>query len=389
MKAHHLPILRVVILYTLFLAGCSPEQKNNQGPFTWERSNPLAEGISQTTIDSIHSDIQQGEYGLMDHFLLIRNGKIVVDKHYIQDYKTIAQRYDTARHLYNYDHPDWHPYYQYTDLHSLQSVSKTVTSLLLGIAMDEGLVIPLDSTVLPLFKDYDFDRSDARKKAITLRNLLTMQSGIDWDESTLYADDSLNDCTVMERREDWIHYVLNRPMDTIPGTTWVYNSGLTMLLGKIVAISTGKRLDQYAEEKLFGPLGITDYYWKKTPREEIDAEGGLYLTPHDLAKLGYMVLQKGRWGDTQIVSEDWISQSVQRSVRLNNRMAYGFQWWIAINDDQAFSYEMHGYGGQYLQVIPEYNVITVINGWNIHDDPEKLAEEIFYNRILPTLKKKE
>jgi len=389
MKATHLPILKAVVLFTLFFAGCAPEQKHNQDPFTWEQSNPQAEGFSQAILDSIHNDIQQGRYGLMDHFLLIRNGKIVVDNHYDQDYKTISKCYDTTRHLYNYDYPDWHPYYQYSDLHSLQSVSKSVTSLLLGIATDEGLVIPLDSSVLPLFKDYDFDRNDERKKAITLRNLLTMQSGIDWDESSSYADDASNNCSVMERTEDWIHYVLNRPMDTIPGTTWVYNSGVTMLLGKIVAMATGKQLDQYAEEKLFGPLGITDYYWKKTPKEEIDAEGGLYLAPQDLAKIGYMVLQKGRWRDKQIVSEDWLNQSVQPSVRLNNRMAYGFQWWKKVQDDQVFSYSMRGYGGQDVHVIPDYNIVMVTNAWNIHGDPEKLSEEMFFDRILPTLKNKE
>ena len=324
MKAFKFKPLAVLVV-ALLLTGCSKVQENSTDSFSWKVSSPESEGISQAVMDSIHSDIQRGDYGLMDHLPLIRNGKIVVDYHYDQDYKTIAQAYDTIKHQYNYDHPDWHPYYQYSSLHSLQSVSKSITSLLLGIAMDEGLVIPLDSSVLPLFKDYDFDRSDERKRSITLRNLLTMQSGLDWDESTSYADDSLNNCTAMELKEDWIHYVLNRPMDTIPGTTWVYNSGVTVLLGKIVSMATRKGVDQYAEEKLFGPLGITDYYWKKTPMGEVDTEGGLYLAPHDLARIGYMVLQKGKWEDKQIVSERWINQSVHPSVRLNDRMAYGFQ----------------------------------------------------------------
>ena len=380
-KAIYLSVLSLFLL----LSGCNKEQKSNTDSLQWEISNPEAEGISQPVIDSIHNEIQRGDYGLMDHLLLIRNGKIVVDYHYDQDYKTIATNYDTVNHQYNYDHPDWHPYYKYSELHSLQSVSKTVTSLLVGIAMDEGLMIPLDSTVLSLFKDYDFDRSDERKQSITLRNLLTMQSGIDWDESTSYADDSLNNCTAMELKEDWIDYVLNRPMDTIPGTTWVYNSGVTMLLGKIVSMATGKRLDQYAEEKLFGPLGITDYYWKRTPLDEIDAEGGLYLSPHDLARIGYMVLQKGKWGDKQIVSEDWINQSVQPAVGLNDKMAYGFQWWIRVNGSKVFSYNMRGYGGQFVNIFPEHNVVAVINGWNIHTDPEKKSFEIFENRILPTM----
>ena len=381
-------VFLLLLLPGIFLAGCSKGQKNSQADpiSSWEISTPEAEGLSQPVIDSVHREIQRGDYGLVDHFLVIRHGKIAVDYHYDWDYKKIAKSHDTTRHQYNYDHPDWHPYYQYSDLHSLQSVSKTVTSLLLGIAMDEGLMIPLDSAVFPLFNSYAIDWSDTLKRSITLRDLLTMQSGIAWDESSSYADDAGNDCIIMELSDDWIQYVLSRPMDTVPGTKFVYNSGVSVLIGKIVRIATGKGVDQWAEEKLFGPLGITDYYWKKTPKGEIDTEGGLYLKPHDLAKLGYMVLHNGQWEGHQIVSAEWINQSVQPWVRFNDGVGYGYQWWIGLNGDETLSYNMRGYGGQFVTIAPKFDVVLVFNGWNIHEDTKKRADQIFEERILPAIR---
>ena len=155
-------------------------------------------------------------------------------------------------------------------------------------------------------------------------------------------------------------------MDTIPGTKYVYNSGVSVLLGKVVQIGTGKRIDKWAEEKLFGPLGITEYYWKQTPQGEMDTEGGLYLKPHDLAKIGYLSLQKGRWKNEQIVSEDWIEKSIQPVVKLGDRFGYGYQWWVVHDSGEILSYNMHGYGGQIVSIIPKNDVVIVLNGWNIH-----------------------
>lgn len=373
--------LGILALFTFCFIGCN-NQSSTTNSLPWEVSTPKEVGIEEAVIDSIDHDIKNGDYGLVDHFLLIRNGKIAVDHHYKQDYTKISLEYDTANHQYNYDHPDWHPYYNYTDLHSLQSVSKTVTSILIGIARDEGFPINLDSAILPLFKEYNIDMNDKLKMSITLRDMLTMQSGISWDESSAYADDSSNNCTIMELEDDWIQYVLDQPMDTIPGTKFVYNSGVTMLLGKILSMATGQSMDKWAEEKLFNPLGITDYYWKKTPLGEVDAEGGLYLKPHDLARIGYMVLQKGKWKDQQIVSEDWLNQSVQAAVVFNDNSGYGFQWWLGLENGKPVSYNMRGYGGQFVNVIPGDNMVLVSNGWNIHTKTRRRMDGIF-SRVHP------
>ncbi len=369
-----------------FIFGCSQPSSNQTKETTryWNISDPVTEGVNPLVLDSIHQDIETGKYGLIDHFLVIRNGKLVYEQAYKQDYHIISKQYDTTNFQFNYDHPDWHPFYNSTSVHTLQSVTKSVTSLLVGIAMDEEMMIPLDSPVMPLFSEYTFDQSDVRKQSITLRNLLAMQGGFEWDEASY--DEADNDCIVMELSDDWIQYVLDKPMATTPGTQFVYNSGISVLLGKILRITTGKRIDQWAEEKLFGPLGITDYYWKRTPKGEIDTEGGLYLSTHDLAKVGYLMLDQGVWENQQIVSKEWVEQSIYPTVKFNERSGYGFQWWVpAYNDSQTEIFAGNGYGGQFLMIVPNKNLLVVFNGWNIHDQPEKSSWTVLQDRILPNL----
>jgi len=367
--------------------GCSQETKmaTNETNLYWETSNPEAEGIDPIEINSIHQDIENGKYGLIDHFLLIRNGKVVFDKQYNQDYETISKKYDTTSHQYNYDHPDWHPYYNYSDLHTLQSVTKSVTSILLGIAMDEGLISSVESPVISYFSTYDTDLTDDRKMSITLQNLLTMQTGIEWDESSYDGND---DCTLMELSDNWLQYVLNKQMDTMPGVAFEYNSGASVLIGKIVGLATGKRIDKWAEEKLFGPLGITNYYWKETPTGEIDTEGGLYLSSYDLAKIGYLMLNNGKWDKRQIVSKKWVEESIQPIANVDEQVGYGYQWWVPKHiDGQTEIFAGNGYGGQFVMMAPEYKMLVVFNGWNIHDRAEKSTYRALQERIIPNTTK--
>ncbi|MDH3711929.1 MAG: beta-lactamase family protein [Cyclobacteriaceae bacterium] len=380
----HYPLL----LFSLgcFLINCSAESSSfDQAPKfdDWEQTSPEAAGIEPLVIDSIHQEILEGKYGLIDHFILIRKGKVVMDHHYEQDYQSVIEKYDTTNHQYNYDHVAWHPYYKDTNLHTLQSVTKSVTSILLGIAADQGKISEA-SPVMSHFAAYDFDRSDARKMNMSIKDLLTMRSGIEWDEENY--NEANNSCILMENSQDWIQFVLNHPMDATPGSSFEYNSGASVLLGKIVREITGKRIDHWAEEKLFGPLGIEDYYWKFTPKGEIDTEGGLYLSAHDLARIGHLMLQKGKWGDQQILSEDWVDKSIQPTVAFGEERGYGYQWWVPKHmEGKAEIFAGNGYGGQFLMVVPRYELVLVFNGWNIHDQPEKSTWRVLQERILPAI----
>ncbi len=378
----------IIIIVTLI--GCNSKNKEpNKNTHKETSQNDLS-----AVIDSINSEIIDGDYGLIDRFMVIQNDELLADYNYEQDYETIVQKYDTTNHQYNFNSIVWHPYYKKSGLHTLQSVTKSITSILFGIALDLNKEYDVSNKAMPLLNDTDIVLKDERKQNITIENLLTMRSGLQWNEETDH-NDTKNDCFLLESSDNWIEYVLSKPMDTIPGTRFVYNGGGTVLLGKIIRSITGKRIDNWAEEKLFEPLGITDFYWKETPDGEIDTEGGLYLKAEDLAKIGSLFLNKGKWNDKQIVSESWVTTSTSpliKDVKPEWRpdMGYGYQWWIPeyTSDGKTSIYAGNGYGGQYLMIAPEYNLIIIFNGWNIDNEPEKSTWRVLQDRIIPTLKNK-
>jgi CubicO group peptidase (beta-lactamase class C family) len=376
----------LIAFFCLFSCVSEHSQDNSEianSAWVWPISTPEMEGINPEVLDSIHADILEGQYGLVDHMLLIRNGNIVVDKHYGHDYLNISKQYDTANHQYNYDHPDWHPYYNNSDLHTIQSVTKSITSILVGIAVDEGLLAIHDTTIMSLFSDYQLDYHDIIESPICVEDLLTMRSGIRWDEED-YTNPN-NNCTKMELSNYWVEYVLNQAMDSEPGTEFVYNGGNTVLLGKIIYYVTGMRIDQWAEEKLFQPLGITDYYWKESPDGEIDTEGGLYLKPHDLAKIGLLMLNEGQFADQQILSKQWVERSIEPISQVTPFVTCGYVWWgLASNEDSEVEvYAALGFGGQYIMVAPRYDMLVVFNCWNAHDQMEKYPWFVLQELIIP------
>jgi CubicO group peptidase (beta-lactamase class C family) len=249
----------------------------------------------------------------------------------------------------------------------------------MGIAHDKGFIPDVQApaqkylTAMP--------SGDPLKTSIKVTDLLTMRCGLLWDESN-YSE-AENNCIVMELKDDWIDYVLTQPMDVEPGTKFVYNSGASVLLGKIVREATGIRIDKWAEQELFGPLGITAYHWKLTPLGEVDTEGGLYLTSEDLLKIGKLVMDKGRFNGKQIISEKWIEESTNPIVKFDENSGYGYQWWVPGFTPKVIA--GNGYGGQFLFIVPEYETIVIFNGWNIHESPAKLTYRAFFERMLPAL----
>ncbi len=381
----------LLLLLFLFTQQCAPSRVQDDTIWpgeSWQVSNPKAEGIDAAVIDSIHTDITCGKYGLIDEFLLIRHGKVVASHQYKQPYDSIAAHYDTISNMFNYDDPEWHPYYQRSKLHSLQSVTKSITSISLGIAIDEGHLADVNIHPMELFTAYEQDFTDSLRKAITLEDMLTMRSGINWNEGAYTT--AGNSCILMEQSNGWIQYVLSQPMREASGNRWDYNSGVSMLLGKLVNISTGIRVDRWTEEKLFKPLGIGNYFWKTTPDKEADSEGGLYLSANDLARIGYLFLHNGKWRDKQIVSERWVKQSITPVVADINpssattNSGYGYQWWVP--SVKPFIFACNGYGGQFLMVAPEYDLVLVFNGWNIHYNTYPLSSyDALKDRIIPAV----
>ena len=176
--------------------------------------------------------------------------------------------------------------------HRINSSTKSVISSLIAIALKEGLLKSVDQPVLDFFPDRQFANVDERKKALTLRHLLDMTSGLQWDEPLSgYPKDFLD----MERSPDWVRFVLDRPMVRDPGASFEYNSGNTHILSAILSKVTGRSALDYARERLFGPLGITDVFWRGDPQGNSAGGAGLYLQPRDMARLGQLWLHDGVW----------------------------------------------------------------------------------------------
>jgi CubicO group peptidase (beta-lactamase class C family) len=210
---------------------------------------------------------------------------------------------------------------------------------------------------------------DSLRNRITIRHLLTMTSGIDWPEGGGYG--SNDDITQrMENSADWVSMVLAQPMEAAPGTTYHYNDGAAALLAEVFRGATGVDLQAYAQQHLFAPLGITRFHWKRSSGGLTDSEGGLYLEPADLAKVGQLMLDQGLWNGTRMVSAEWVAEAVRGQQPLAPgqappRVNYGLMWWTVgpgvLQDPGAFF--GWGYGGQYVFVFPKTRTVAVLNQW--------------------------
>jgi CubicO group peptidase (beta-lactamase class C family) len=357
----------------------------------WPTSTPAAVGLNPAALAALDQDFAGGKFGYVDSLLIICHGKVVYKRTYPHDYDRI---YGGRRWLnqdpagpYNYFNPDWHPYYRRGDLHTMQSVTKTVTSVLIGVAMARREFPDLDTPVLQFFDATKVANLDDRKRRITLRHLLTMTAGLEWNEDVSYGDPK-NDSDRMEASADWVQFVFDRPMAHEPGTIFAYSSGVAQLLSHIFQKATGKDIEEYAAQHLFEPLGIKLYYWKRSPTGLIDTEGGLYLRPEDLAKIGYLFLKNGVWHGKQILRAEWIKASVAPSVTSTGRPVpkYGFLWWLApFSAPDRLVWVASGFGGQRLIVVPEHDLIVVITGWTIEPQQAELSRwltRVVLDRLL-------
>ncbi|KIU47342.1 serine hydrolase [Bradyrhizobium sp. UASWS1016] len=279
-----------------------------------------------------------------------------------------------------------------TTKHDMRSASKSVTSLLVGIAIDRKLIAGVDERVTKFFPERQSVKS-AGWDAITLRHLLTMSSGIQWDEALPWTDPN-NDEPHLAFDADPIGYVLAKPIAAPPDTLWTYNGGGTNVLGNIVEQVSGKPLEAFARETLFQPLGITDLEWKSYENGKIAAAAGLRLRPRDAAKIGQLVLDRGRWKEQQIVPADWIAQSIvprfQAVGYFGGTLFYGYQWWMgrSLSDGKEVKWVgAFGWGGQRIIIVPDLDLVMMTTAAQYGQPKEGLAAmDILANIIIPAVR---
>lgn len=242
-------------------------------------------------------------------------------------------------------------------LHNVNSVTKSITSTLYGIALDRKAVKGVSSKVLDYFPEFKASETDGRKRAMTVEDLLTMRTGQNWIEYAGFDMDTSFD--QMRGSENWLEYLLGIPMIGEPGETFDYNTGASHIISGIVQKGTGGT-EAFARYHLFGPLGIQDYAWKNDPQGIPTGGFGLSLRARDLAKIGFLYLNGGIWDGERIVSREWTKKAT--AVHVDGLPAqtgsYGFHWWTQ-RGSRIFMAQ--GYGDQYLVVIPEQDVIIVTN----------------------------
>ena len=271
----------------------------------------------------------------------------------------------------------------------VKSVSKSATSMLIGIALSEGKFQALDSPVLDAFPE-DADLRTPEKERITFRHLLTMSAGLKWDEDRPYAD-PLNDEHRMLEAPDPFRFVLSQPVVHPSGTFYHYSNGVTSLLGEALVRSTGRSLQDYAREKLFTPLDITDFDWPGVGvSRKLGAYGSLRLRPRDMAKLGQLMLTDGQWNGRRVLPAGWAAESAKPHINGDGLFFYGYQWWLGrsfINGRELDWVAAFGVGAQRVYVVPALDLVFAITTGHYNDPLGYTIATAILNRVvLPAAK---
>lgn len=298
----------------------------------WRSLSPEAQGMSSVKLAQMETHIRQLSWGhLIRSVLIVRNGYIVHESYY-------------------------DPAYGVDQIANIFSCTKSFSSTLIGMAIDMGHIASVNETLVSFFPNRTIANLDARKQAITLKQVLTMESGIAWDEWPYGPDSSF---TYLVNSSDWTQYVLDQPMRYDPGTVWDYNSGGSHLLSMIINQTVGNTTLAFAEEHIFSPLGITNYQWDTDPQGVAFGGSNMHLRPRDMAKFGFLFLNNGTWDGEQLVPVAWVTESTAHHASPYDdapETGYGYQWWLNL---PIATYLAIGYNGQQINVVPEHNLVVV------------------------------
>jgi CubicO group peptidase (beta-lactamase class C family) len=273
--------------------------------------------------------------------------------------------------------------------HDLRSITKSVTALVVGIAIDRGWIKSAETPVFSFFPEFA-ELKTPEKERITLRHLLTMSAGLAWNERLPYDNPANSDRQMFSARDPVRHF-LSLPVVAPPGRDYVYNSGATTLLGFIVGKSAGKPFDAVVQETLFDSLGIRDVDWIRYPGGEPVAGWGLRLRPRDLAKIGQLVLAKGEWQGKRIVSAKWVEQAVAPHIQGEALFFYGYKFWLGRSFVAGRAVEWaagFGWGGQRLYIVPSEDLVVVVHAGLYHTMQQSIVGATVLNRhVLPAIVK--
>ena len=348
----------------------------------WITASLSSVGMDQLHLSNLMNTLNETDEHRIHSILIVKEGKLVFEEYFEGEKFNLAQY--TGETGFNRD-----------DKHNLCSVTNSFTSALLGIAIDKEFIESVDQQVFDFFPEYsELITETSDKHILTLEHLLTMTSGIEWDDETYSYFDSRNDMYQLFNSSDPIFYVLSKDLDFTPGTVFDYSNCNTNVLGEIVHKASDQRLDEFAENYLFSKLGITDFEWQMLPNDVVFASGDLRLRPRDMAKFGLLFLNRGIWEDEQVISQEWIDVSTREHIDPNNFVdeftwadGYGYQWWRweNINGVGYHAYFASGWGGQWIIISPGMNTVVVSTAGNYYTNQTITIESILVNYIIPSI----
>jgi len=348
-KANKNWLLALALLALAFVPlGCNRQSDPPPLDNEWPTASPESQGVNGSTLEYYSNLADAGHFGQVHSLLVIRHGRLVHEAYYLGS-----------------DREQLHPVY---------SVTKTVTSALIGIALARGWLPGLQEKVLDYFPQYAEPAHPGEwKSAMRLRHLLTMQAGMEWDEEGSSVEMPQNPVFRLINAPDWYRFILDQPMAGPPGAAFCYNSGASILLGGMLQRATGRSAEAIAAAELFNLIGIDRYEWNEGAGGVCNTGWGLRLRPRDMAKFGELLLRAGSWNGTQVVPPAWVQEIFTNRVELEYDYGYGYQIWMMplARGPAVNRYEIKiawGYGGQFIFIVPELDMVVVSTATNFQTD---------------------
>ncbi|MRI01687.1 serine hydrolase [Kriegella sp. EG-1] len=355
-----------LILALLINSFCfSQEKYNYKQPIKlndgWKANNLLAKGIDTTHIHNLFNKVKNKDNKLHS-VLIIKNNELIIEEYFNGT---------------NINKP-----------HDLRSATKSIQSILMGIAIDQGYIENINDPIFKYLKRPIPNKNlDLRKSKITIKHLLTMSSGLDcndWDKSSKGQEDKVY------KKKNWLQYTVNLPIINDPGTVSNYCSMGAILIAEIISQASGMTIIEFAKKYLFNPLEIKNLSWEHTSKGEIiPSAKRLYMTSRDMAKIGQLVLNQENWNEDQIISKKWIDEATSPKTKISG-INYGYFWWnisFKVHENNIVSKVATGNGGQYIMIFPDLELVAVFTGGAYNSQEDKIPFAIMQEIILPTLTK--
>jgi CubicO group peptidase (beta-lactamase class C family) len=332
------------------------DDKSNE---PWTRMNENNPEVDISDIKAIANSIRSGKYGDMHSILIIKNGYLILEEYF---------NGSNANHV-----------------HAMASATKSVTSVIIGIAVDQGLIHE-DQKIVEIYKNYNIKNMSEKKREITVKNLLTMRDGLSWTQGPPWNWDWRH----MIDKDDFVQFVLDKPMRHRPDSVYRYSNGASVLLGGIIGETTEYSFMEFADKFLFSPIGITSSYLALQDKKGHPGSGSLLkMTTRDMARFGLLVLNNGKWGSKQIISTSYLQRSFKAySENLWWGMDYGYHWWllpVTIQGRSSVAIKASGWGGQEIWILPSLNAVVVTTAWWPKRGYTELLIDLLKYKVIPAL----